>query len=115
MFAERIYLKAYQRGVFAAAEKFCILYSEGCVPGTAWPFPKSDASVLVRDLAGTGDHVMHRRLTALAYAGSRNEWRHLSEALRRRSGIFLRVDAPGVSGGEEPQSTERARVLRRMR
>src|SRR4051812_7434311 len=95
MFAERIYLKAYQRGVFAAAEKFCIVYAEGGVPDGSWPFPKSDAWVLVKDLASLDDHVLQRRLTALAYAGSRNEWRHLSEALRRRSGIFLRADALG--------------------
>jgi hypothetical protein len=110
MFAERIYLKAYQRGVFAAAEKFCILYSEGCVPACAWPFPKSDASSLVRDLVATGDQIMLRRLTALAFAGSRNEWRHLSEALRRRSGIFLRVDAQ--SDTDAPESVERTRFRR---
>jgi len=114
MFAERIYLKAYQRGVFAAAERFCVLYSEGCVPGTAWPFAKADASVLVRDLVATGDQIMHRRLTALAYAGSRNEWRHLSEALRRRSGIFVRVDAQG-SDAEVPESAERVRSIHRVR
>jgi hypothetical protein len=112
MFAERIYLKAYQRGVFAAAEKFCVLYAEGCIPAGGWPFPKSDASSLVRDLVAAGDQIMHRRLTALAYAGSRNEWRHLSEALRRRSGIFLRADVQSASDGNAPVSVERSRFRR---
>src|SRR5262245_35438964 len=110
MFAERIYLKAYQRGVFTAAEKFCSLYTEGRVPGGAWPFPKNEATALVKDLANVGDAVMIRRLTALAYAGARNEWRHLSEALRRRSGIFLRADV--ASHDDAPQSAERARIAR---
>jgi hypothetical protein len=108
MFAERIYLKAYQRGVFTAAEKFCSLYTEGRVPDGSWPFAKTEATTLVRDLAEDG--VMLRRLTALAYAGARNEWRHLSEALRRRSGIFLRVGA--VSQDDEPPSAERVRAVR---
>jgi hypothetical protein len=106
MFAERIYLKAYQRGVFTAAEKFCNLYTEGCVPSGAWPYPKTEAATLVKDLADDGDHILQRRLAALAYAGARNEWRHLSEALRRRSGIFLRVGA----ADEVPPSAERARA-----
>jgi hypothetical protein len=109
MFAERIYLKAYQRGVFTAAEKFCGLYTEGRIPGGAWPFPKTEATALVTDLAAVGDDIMLRRLTALAYAGARNEWRHLSEALRRRSGIFLRLDA--ASQDDEPQSAERERAI----
>jgi hypothetical protein len=96
MFAEGIYLKAYQRGVFAAAERFCDVYSEGHSPSGSWPFPKSEARSLVQDLAIDNDEIALRRLTALAYAGSRNEWRHLAEALRRRSGIFLRAEARGT-------------------
>jgi hypothetical protein len=110
MFAERIYLKAYQRGVFTAAEKFCSLYTEGLAPGGSWPFAKTEATTLVMDLAPAGDGVMLRRLTALAYAGARNEWRHLSEALRRRSGIFLRGCA--VSQDDDPPSAERLRAAR---
>ncbi len=111
MFAERIYLKAYQRGVFTAAEKFCNLYTEGRAPTGTWPFPKSEATALVKDLVTPGEDILLRRLTALAYAGARNEWRHLTEALRRRSGIFLRVDVLG-SGDEAPESAARARAGR---
>ena len=93
MFAEPIYLKAYQRGVFAAAVQFCDLHSRGQRPPVAWPYTKSHARELVRDLASSNDEVGLRRLTAISYAGARNEWRHLGEALRHRSGIFLRPEA----------------------
>jgi hypothetical protein len=89
MFAEPIYVKAYQRGVFAAAKAFCDRYSSGERPAAEWPFPKSEALAFVEDLAPADEVRLLRRLGALAYAGARNEWRLLNYALRRRSGIFL--------------------------
>ena len=95
MFAEPIYVKAYQRGVFLAAEAFCNLCSGGGSPAREWPYSKSDAVAFVKDLASPTDDRLLRRLATLAYAGARNEWRHLSEASLRRSGVFSRADAPG--------------------
>jgi hypothetical protein len=97
MFAEPIYLKAYQRGVFAAARTFCQLYSDGERPPADWPYPKSETTVFVSDLAPDNQRLL-RRLVALAHAGAKAEWRHLTEALLRQSGIFLRPGAtpPGV-------------------
>ena len=97
MFAEPIYLKAYQRGVFAAARTFCQLYSNGERPPADWPYPKSDTTVFVSDLASDDERLL-RRLVALAHAGAKAEWRHLTDALLRQSGIFLRpgAAAPGV-------------------
>src|SRR5262245_58680321 len=90
MFAEPIYLKAYQRGVFADAKTFCSLYSTGESPASQWPLPKSEAVAFVKDLAEE-DELLLRRLVALAHAGAKNEWRHLNDALQRRSGVFLRA------------------------
>src|SRR5437868_4960647 len=97
MFAEPTYLRAYQRGVFAAARVFCIVYADGKTPAPAWPYPKAEATSLVADMAPAGDPRMQRRLATLAYAGARNEWRHLAQALRRQSGLFVRADAAYVS------------------
>src|SRR5215470_16016909 len=80
MFAEPIYVKAYQRGVFQAAKTFCDLYSRGHTPVREWPRARSEATSLVEDLAPC-DETMLRRLTSLAHAGSKIEWRHLTEAL----------------------------------
>jgi hypothetical protein len=94
MFAEPIYVKAYQRGVLLAAEVFCNVWSSGGSPAREWPYPKSDAIAFVKDLASPSEDRLLRRLATLAHAGARNEWRHLSDASLRRSGVFSRTDAP---------------------
>src|SRR5258707_7397606 len=99
MFAEPIYLRAYQRGVFAAAKTFCSLYATGEIPAKEWPLSRADALQFVMDLAPEKDPIA-QRLAALAFAGARNEWRNLTDALQRRSGVFLKPEQPAGDGSQ---------------